>query len=167
MMPPFMNMNMNMNYMNPIIQRQLSGEDDNNNPFNDELSPLENLQFLLGNSFRGMVVPRNIDEMGYDELLREFPHQPRGARQEDIERLPTSKYQAKKEEQLINNVKNDDKKPNVQKDENSSCCICLEDFKEGDNIRRLPCLHIFHRDEIDQWLQRNHKCPICRTEIDR
>ena len=45
------------------------------------------------------------------------------------------------------------------------CCICLEDFKEDDVVRRLPCLHIFHKDEIDKWLLRNHHCPLCQTSI--
>jgi hypothetical protein len=32
------------------------------------------------------------------------------------------------------------------------CAICLEDFAKGDNVRVLPCEHIFHVDEIDDWL---------------
>lgn len=32
------------------------------------------------------------------------------------------------------------------------CSICTEDFVDGDNIRRLPCHHIFHPRCIDPWL---------------
>lgn len=53
-----------------------------------------------------------------------------------------------------------------EKNVDEVCCICLEPFKNGDPIRRLPCLHIFHKDEIDTWLRRNHICPICRIPID-
>jgi len=48
-----------------------------------------------------------------------------------------------------------------------TCSICLEPFKDGDQIRRLPCFHIFHQHEIDRWLKTgNDKCPICRVPID-
>jgi len=42
----------------------------------------------------------------------------------------------------------------------------MEEFKTGDRIRRLPCMHIFHKHEIDTWLRRNHICPICRIPVD-
>lgn len=32
------------------------------------------------------------------------------------------------------------------------CSICTEDFVDGDDIRRLPCDHIFHQRCIDPWL---------------
>ncbi|KAJ0108983.1 hypothetical protein J7T55_005531 [Diaporthe amygdali] len=32
------------------------------------------------------------------------------------------------------------------------CSICTEDFVDGDDIRRLPCDHIFHPRCIDPWL---------------
>ncbi|ETO34931.1 hypothetical protein RFI_02143 [Reticulomyxa filosa] len=50
----------------------------------------------------------------------------------------------------------EEKKEGKKKDEFNQCCICLENFKDGDEIRRLPCLHIFHTSEIDEWLTRNH-----------
>jgi hypothetical protein len=33
-----------------------------------------------------------------------------------------------------------------------SCSVCTEDFVERDNIRILPCNHIYHRRCIDPWL---------------
>lgn len=32
------------------------------------------------------------------------------------------------------------------------CAICLEEFVKGDKVRVLPCEHIFHVGEIDDWL---------------
>ncbi|PWN52670.1 hypothetical protein IE53DRAFT_384855 [Violaceomyces palustris] len=46
------------------------------------------------------------------------------------------------------------------------CAICLCDFVDGDRVRVLPCGHIFHRQEIDDWLVRVKKlCPICKRDI--
>lgn len=47
-----------------------------------------------------------------------------------------------------------------------SCAICLVDFKNGDFTRCLPsCTHWFHSHCIDEWLNRNGNCPICRTDV--
>lgn len=51
------------------------------------------------------------------------------------------------------------------KNEKEECCICMDEFKEKDKIRRLPCLHIFHEKEIDLWLNSKNECPICRQPV--
>jgi len=43
------------------------------------------------------------------------------------------------------------------------CCICLGDFAKGEEIRELGCKHMFHKDCVDQWLQQNRKCPLCKA----
>ncbi|KAF8507378.1 hypothetical protein BU17DRAFT_57471 [Hysterangium stoloniferum] len=46
------------------------------------------------------------------------------------------------------------------------CAICLEDFVTGDKVRVLPCRHIFHMTEVDDWLIRRKKlCPICKHDV--
>ncbi|XP_010935748.1 RING-H2 finger protein ATL16 [Elaeis guineensis] len=46
------------------------------------------------------------------------------------------------------------------------CAVCLNEFQEEERIRLLPnCLHVFHIDCIDTWLQANANCPLCRSEI--
>jgi len=49
------------------------------------------------------------------------------------------------------------------------CVICMEDFKEGDQIVVLPCdpRHYFHDNCIESWFTNNGICPICRTTITR
>jgi len=37
------------------------------------------------------------------------------------------------------------------------CAICLSDFVKGDKVRVLPCRHIFHLNEIDEWLIQRKK----------
>ncbi|XP_014257411.1 NEP1-interacting protein-like 1 [Cimex lectularius] len=71
----------------------------------------------------------------------------RGLTISQIKRLPAYKYKAKK-----------------HKCPQTKCLICLADFKTNQFLRRLPCLHQFHRGCVDKWLKRNKKCPICRWE---
>ena len=56
--------------------------------------------------------------------------------------------------------------------EDVSCGICLDTFKEGDSAYILPCSgtkHYFHIGEDEEecggilpWLKENNTCPICR-----
>ncbi|KAK0587782.1 hypothetical protein LWI29_028928 [Acer saccharum] len=45
------------------------------------------------------------------------------------------------------------------------CAVCLYEFEEQDEIRRLTnCRHIFHRSCLDRWMGYDQKtCPLCRT----
>lgn len=46
------------------------------------------------------------------------------------------------------------------------CPITLEDFQEGDNIRRIHhCNHTFGIAGFDNWFERNVRCPVCRFDI--
>ncbi|KAH7550050.1 hypothetical protein ACOSP7_024835 [Xanthoceras sorbifolium] len=58
--------------------------------------------------------------------------------------------------------KEEDKEANIS----SQCCICLEEFKEGDECRvRSKCNHIYHKPCIDMWLLRHKHCPLCRGYV--
>jgi hypothetical protein len=45
------------------------------------------------------------------------------------------------------------------------CAICLSAIEEGDEVRTLPCMHLFHKDEIDHWLLQNESCPVCKFKL--
>ncbi|TFK24930.1 hypothetical protein FA15DRAFT_756186 [Coprinopsis marcescibilis] len=46
------------------------------------------------------------------------------------------------------------------------CAICLSEFAKGDKVRVLPCHHIFHLSEVDEWLiQRKKLCPVCKADV--
>lgn len=47
-----------------------------------------------------------------------------------------------------------------------TCCICLDDFEEGDRLRVLPCDHGYHAKCIDPWLVKTKRiCPQCRKRV--
>ncbi|CAA7049655.1 unnamed protein product [Microthlaspi erraticum] len=48
------------------------------------------------------------------------------------------------------------------------CCpICLEEYEDDHEIRRLKkCGHVFHRFCVDSWLERDRSCPSCRRSVD-
>jgi hypothetical protein len=43
----------------------------------------------------------------------------------------------------------------------SNCSVCMESFAEGQDVRVLPCDHIYHQGCIDPWLLNFDKsCPL-------
>ena len=48
-----------------------------------------------------------------------------------------------------------------------TCSICLEDYNEQnkDKIAELNCNHIFHLDCLNEWIDKNDICPMCREPI--
>ncbi|XP_056641158.1 E3 ubiquitin-protein ligase Iruka isoform X2 [Diorhabda sublineata] len=45
------------------------------------------------------------------------------------------------------------------------CSVCWEDFQLCENVRQLPCLHIYHEPCIRPWLELHGTCPICRQNL--
>ncbi|KAJ1259450.1 hypothetical protein BS78_10G156200 [Paspalum vaginatum] len=49
-------------------------------------------------------------------------------------------------------------------EEAATCSVCLGVFLVGETVRLLPvCLHLFHVECIDPWLDAHSTCPICRS----
>jgi len=100
------------------------------------------------------LAPFDVDALGYEELLQlaeelgSVPH--RRATPEMLRRLPLFKWSA----QLGNS--------------NQSCVICQEAYEAGEEVRKLPCAHVFHRECIDRWLTTGGpislQCPICKAQ---
>ena len=43
--------------------------------------------------------------------------------------------------------------------------ICIEDYKNKEEIVMLLCNHYLHKKCLIKWLQRKRECPMCRQEI--
>ncbi|KAI9365459.1 hypothetical protein DFJ73DRAFT_619737, partial [Zopfochytrium polystomum] len=50
-------------------------------------------------------------------------------------------------------------------DEDAVCVICLNQYEDGEHLRRLPCLHHFHVKCVDEWLRLNKTCPLCVRDV--
>ncbi len=50
-------------------------------------------------------------------------------------------------------------------DNNNSCSICHEDFRDSDRVNILHCGHSYHINCIDKWREGHMTCPLCRDNI--
>ena len=46
-----------------------------------------------------------------------------------------------------------------------TCCICRDPLKKGTKEAMLPCIHMFHRKCITDWLTHKRECPICKHSL--
>eukprot|EP00041_Stephanoeca_diplocostata_P025782 m.682817 g.682817 ORF g.682817 m.682817 type:complete len:193 (+) comp22823_c0_seq14:239-817(+) len=45
------------------------------------------------------------------------------------------------------------------------CSICMCDYDVGQELRFLPCMHVYHRACVDAWLLRVSRCPECDKSL--
>lgn len=50
-------------------------------------------------------------------------------------------------------------------EEGDKCAICLGEYEEGEDVKTLPCFHMFHTECVDRWLKVNKICPFCKQSI--
>ncbi|XP_063953191.1 E3 ubiquitin-protein ligase arkadia-C-like isoform X2 [Lytechinus pictus] len=108
----------------------------------------------------------------YEELVQLGEHLGqvnRGASRSIIERntLP-HKYKARhpKESDSSQETGEVEGAAKISDDDMEKCTICLSFFEDEEEVRRLPCMHLFHEECVDQWLVTNKRCPICRVDIE-
>ncbi|XP_027330366.1 E3 ubiquitin-protein ligase At1g63170-like [Abrus precatorius] len=105
--------------------------------------------------------------------VREDLSQNRGATSESINALPTYKFKTKKNKRNGEGniaaeggiVAAGTEKERVISGEDAVCCICLAKYENNDELRELPCSHLFHKDCVDKWLKINALCPLCKSEV--
>ncbi|XP_031500698.1 E3 ubiquitin-protein ligase RHA2A-like [Nymphaea colorata] len=51
-------------------------------------------------------------------------------------------------------------------DDQKKCAVCMCRLKEGEEVRKLGCSHVFHRSCLDGWFGfLNLNCPLCRAPL--
>ncbi|KAF4803784.1 RING finger protein 165 [Turdus rufiventris] len=126
--------------------------------------PYPQLQLL---ALQGLNPSRHTSAVreSYEELLQledRLGSVSRGAVQNTIERF-TFPHKYKKRRPQEGKAKQDD---GEESDTDEKCTICLSMLEDGEDVRRLPCMHLFHQVCVDQWLATSKKCPICRVDIE-
>ena len=92
----------------------------------------------------------NPDAMTYEQLLsleNEVGSVKRGLSKQELSKIPFKIYAKYKY--------------NGQ----DECFICRDNYQTGEQIKELPCGHIYHVNCIDKWLEQEKKCPYCNKEI--
>ncbi|KAK7402315.1 hypothetical protein VNO78_14488 [Psophocarpus tetragonolobus] len=108
--------------------------------------------------------------------IREDFSQNRGATIESINALPIFKFKVKNNENCDDHDVNaaidesgilaaGTEKERVISGEDAVCCICLAKYVDDDELRELPCSHVFHVVCVDKWLKINASCPLCKSEV--
>ncbi|CAK9312555.1 unnamed protein product [Citrullus colocynthis] len=93
----------------------------------------------------------DVDNMSYEELL---------ALEERIGNVNTGLS----EETIVTRLKQKKRVNAVDSQvEEEPCCVCQEEYVEGEDIGTLECGHDFHTACIKQWLMQKNLCPICKT----
>ena len=93
----------------------------------------------------------NPDRMTYEQLLEleeKVGNVSKGLTKNQIKKIPKIIYNK-----------------NLFKNNDNKCVVCQYEFKNGENVTKLDCGHIFHTDCVDTWLSKNKVCPMCHKEI--
>lgn len=51
-------------------------------------------------------------------------------------------------------------------EQQDSCVICMRNFntqKPRTFVKRLKCSHVYHSECVNEWLNKEFTCPLCRT----
>ncbi|GKC73168.1 RING-H2 finger protein ATL8-like protein [Tanacetum coccineum] len=43
--------------------------------------------------------------------------------------------------------------------------ICLSEYQEADEVRVLPCQHVYHVTCVNTWFDSHSSCPTCRRDL--
>ncbi|XP_071731433.1 E3 ubiquitin-protein ligase MBR1-like isoform X2 [Rutidosis leptorrhynchoides] len=92
----------------------------------------------------------DIDNMSYEELL---------ALEERIGNVNTGLT----EENILSCLKQKAYVAVSGQSDTEPCCVCQEEYKNGDDLGSLKCGHDFHTNCIKQWLLQKNSCPVCKS----
>jgi len=82
-----------------------------------------------------------LDDAGLQEVLEQ------SKRAHLLAELPREKYHQDRHKSLV------------------ECELCLMEYEVGDELLRLPCMHLFHCACVSPWLRKTYTCPVCQTNI--
>lgn len=107
--------------------------------------------------FESTINPNTLDNLFMLFLQQNNYMDPNADLYEDVKVTLTEEQFKKFKETTI-----DDSNINLY---NTSCNICMEEYKGSDIVTTLHCKHVFHKSCIHDWLCKERvTCPICRKD---
>ncbi|KAK7289605.1 hypothetical protein RIF29_03363 [Crotalaria pallida] len=88
----------------------------------------------------------------------------KGASDDQISQLSSWRY---KKVHTNLELANDSESSERLLNEDPECCICLAKYRDKEEVRQLPCSHLFHLKCVDQWLRIISCCPLCKQGLQR
>ncbi|CAF1099410.1 unnamed protein product [Didymodactylos carnosus] len=71
----------------------------------------------------------------------------------------------KAEENVVSIMPNLSIKTGKEKVEAVACSVCLCPIACGSDVPLIECLHNFHTECLQKWLETKEECPLCRYKI--
>lgn len=94
----------------------------------------------------------------------------RGATDEEVNGLRSHKFEGKRSSAGARSgagpsSMTDSDMGGKEEEEADKCAVCLGEYEDGEDVKELPCMHMFHTECVDQWLKLNRICPVCKNSI--
>ena len=107
------------------------------------------------------------DEFGEEWEMGDERIPPSRLTKSQLDNIPTAKYMSVLTSDTTNMAENEEEGVIMSPLSSSQlqCAICISEFNEGEEVRNLPCGHMFHIGCIDEWLGLNVTCPLCKQDV--
>ena len=141
--------------------------DDDSNSYSDSDGPILNIRFPRLFGRRRSNSEDSLDDNNNSSNNSANLNNNLDNEENLINLINADNYLKKDESQEIlnyipNSIVKEVKKP---QDNNYKCVICLSEFQIGEKESTLPCLHIFHTECLEKWINEKNWCPICKYDI--
>lgn len=97
-------------------------------------------------------------QLTYEDMIalsERLGHVSQGATEAQIDALPTHRYHVSR-----SRLTDTGSTAGL-----TQCAVCLCDFEEEEEVKTLPCLHMYHPACIDRWLGEQRTCPVCKWDV--
>jgi len=100
-------------------------------------------------------------------LIRSSSSQTQQQNQNQVSECPTSIVDLEAGKQsLVENMSDKNACLKLSCEEDNTCSICLSEYENDDEIARLPCSHLFHKDCVMSWTRNHVRCPLCNFDLE-
>ena len=113
--------------------------------------PIQPIQFIISNPPITLQTNQNVYSNPPISIQTQQNNQ-------EIRYAPTLKQN---ERISISQTKNENKEFNFD----TTCCICLDEYKNGEKLMALKCGHIIHKNCAEDLKKVGKKCPLCRADV--